>query len=121
MKRLLLLLLMPLAFFACTDPGPSQELGEECMADGDCYSDVCLDGFDDGTEFDGACTIECSGPGSCNDGWTCLNYTATEERLCYPQCQEDSDCAPGWVCECIWHPLTCVDYPLHCLPADLLK
>lgn len=84
----------------CDEPIGAGTVGTTCSADGDCQSNLCLDG---------ACSAPCEAPNDCNDaGSTCDSTTVTtgngsaDLNACVPReegtCQSDADCAGGQRC-----------------------
>lgn len=92
---------------------PANGVGGACMSDGQCSTNLCLDGIAD------ECTQVCSNSATdCPGGFTCAAYQYTPGNVWVPtcgrSCADDDDCAisPGNVCSTTTFPTAAGPYEL---------
>ncbi len=87
--------LVALLLAGCTSYGSLT--GGTCVADSDCYGNVCL------TRWEGGyCSEECWSHADCAPADTCVLFSDEETPHCYRACWYDEHCAGGTAC--YWYP-----------------
>lgn len=90
---------------ACGDETKVISNGGACPAENEvCESDLCLEQFEDDVAVTGGiCTQECvwneDYTDNCPEGEICLQYRWTGEKYCFLDCDSQSDCREGLICQ----------------------